>query len=71
LKITYFDNYAGELNLVYNNGEKQDGQLKTATFFVSKMKANSLANNFDFALEAGKNTQNIVVSIVRVIQAEK
>jgi hypothetical protein len=79
LKVTYFDNYAGELNLVYNDGEKQtlktqslsgDGQLKTTTFFVSKMKANSLTNNFDFTLEAGRNTQKIVVSMVRVVQAE-
>jgi hypothetical protein len=79
LKITYFDNHSGSLNLVYNDGQKQvlktqnlsgDGHLKTVTFFVAKMKANSLANNFDFTLEAGQNTKSIVVSMVRVIQAE-
>ncbi|TNF44634.1 MAG: SMI1/KNR4 family protein, partial [Bacteroidetes bacterium] len=78
LKVTYFDNHAGEMNLVYNNGEGNvqktqqltgDGQLKTATFFLSKLKANSLENNFDFVLEAGENTQNIIVSMVRVIKS--
>ena len=78
LKVTYFDNHAGELNLVYNNGQKMvqktqklngDGNLKTVTFFIAKMKSNGLSQKFDFALEAGKNTENIVVSMVRVIQA--
>ena len=78
LKVTYFDNHPGELKLVYNNREKRvektqpltgDGNLKTVTFFLSQMKLNSMEHKFDFALEAGKNTQNIVVSIVRVIQA--
>jgi hypothetical protein len=78
LKVTYFDYQTGELNLVYNNGQKivqktlqisGDGNLKTATFFISNLKSNSLENNFDFTLEAGKNTEKIVVSMVRVIQA--
>jgi hypothetical protein len=78
LKVTYFDNHPGELNLVYSNQQGQvqktqpltgDGKLKTVTFFLSRMKSNSLEQNFDFALEAGKNTENIVVSFVRVIQA--
>lgn len=78
LKVTYFDNYSGELNLVYNNGKKQvfktqkligDGNLKTVTFFIAKMKANGLSQKFDFALEAGKKTESIVVSFVRVINA--
>jgi len=77
-KVTYFDKYAGSLNLVYNNGQEQvqksqpligDGKLKTMTFFISKLKANSLPNNFDFTLEAGANTEKIVVSMVRVIKA--
>jgi len=81
LKVTYFDDYAGEMNLVFKNGEiltKRnqklfgDGKLKTTTFILPGIKANSLPNNFDFALEAGANTDNIVVSMVRVIQtAEK
>lgn len=78
VKVTYFDYHAGEMNLVYNNGQTQqqktqlltgDGKLKTATFFLSRIKSNSLPNNFDFVLEAGVNTENIVVSMVRVIQA--
>jgi hypothetical protein len=78
VKVTYFDNHAGEMNLVYNNGQTQvqktqllagDGKLKTATFLLSRLKANSLPNNFDFTLEAGANTVKIVVSMVRVIQA--
>ena len=79
LKITYFDNYAGELNLVYHNGEEQvrktqlltgNGELRTVTFFVSQIKSNSLAHNFDFVLEAGENTENLIVSFVRVIHAD-
>lgn len=78
LKVTYFDNHAGELNLVYNNGQKMvqktqklngDGNLKTVTFFLANLKSNSLEHKFDFALKAGKNTDNIVVSMVRVINA--
>jgi hypothetical protein len=79
LKITYFDNYSGEINLVYNNGQKQvlksqqltgDSQLKTVTFFLSQIKSNSIEHNFDFVLEAGENTDSIVVSMVRVINAD-
>jgi hypothetical protein len=77
IKVTYFDNHTGELNLIYHNGlgevqksqqQTGDGKLKTVTFFVSQIKDNSIGHNFDFALEAGENTQNIVVSFVRVIQ---
>jgi len=78
LKVTYFDNYSGELNLKYNHEQKQllkslqligDGNLKTVTFFLSGIKKNSMENNFDFVLEAGKTTDHIVVSMVRVIKA--
>ena len=79
VKVSYFDRVAGTLNLVYNNGTQQqksqtllgDNKLKTVTFFVSKMVLNSLPNNFDFALEAGANTEKIVVSMVRVVQANE
>jgi hypothetical protein len=76
IKVSYFDTHSGELNLVYNNGKKLDkkiarlngdGKLKTATFFVSRLKANSLPHNYDFALEAGALTEKITISIVRVI----
>jgi len=77
VKVTYFDDNAGEMNLVFNNGDKLnkktqvlkgDGKLKTATFFLPGLKANSLPYNYDFTLEAGVFTDNIVVSMVRVIQ---
>lgn len=35
-----------------------------------QMKSNSMEHNFDFSLEAGKNTDSIVVSFVRVIHAD-
>jgi len=78
LKVTYFDNHAGEMNLVYNSSQKLvqksqiltgDGKLKTVTFIIPRIKSNSLPNKFDFALEAGANTEQIVVSMVRVIQS--
>jgi hypothetical protein len=47
-----------------------DGKLKTVTFFVKDLKPNSLDHKFDFSLQAGENTENIVVSMVRGIQAE-
>lgn len=80
LKVTYFDNHAGEFNLVYNNGKKMvqksqklngDGNLKTVTFFLANLKANSLEYKYDFTLVAGKNTKNIMVSMVRVVQSSK
>jgi len=80
IKVTYFDNYSGEVNLVYHNGTAEtkipqtllgDSKLKTVTFFIPKIKANSLPNNFDFALEAGASTEKIVISMVRVVQAKQ
>ncbi|HKJ80238.1 MAG TPA: hypothetical protein VKA10_11915, partial [Prolixibacteraceae bacterium] len=80
LKVSYFDNYPGSLNLTYNNGSQEitktqllagDSALRTATFFISKLTANSLENNFDFTLEAGENTDAIVISFVRVVHADK
>lgn len=80
IKVTYFDNHPGQMNLVYHNQQKQlhksqqltgDGKLKTVTFFVSKMKSNSLEHDFDFSLEAGVKTDSIVVSFVRVIDANE
>ena len=76
IKISYFDTDRGELNLIYNAAKKKekktiqlagDGTLKTATFFVAGIKANSLPNHYDFVLEAGANTKKITVSFVRVI----
>lgn len=76
VKISYFDNHSGDFHLIYYNGQEEsrksvtlegDNLLKTATFFVDKLEANSLEHNFDFVLKAGENTENIVVSFVRVI----
>jgi hypothetical protein len=76
IKVSYFDNQAGEMNLVYKSGRKEmrekinlkgDGNLKTATFFVANLVKNSLPHHFDFALEAGLETEKITISIVRVI----
>lgn len=52
------------------NFDPSHPELKTATFFVPEIKSNSLENNFDFTLEAGENTDSIVVSFVRVIFAD-
>jgi len=80
IKVSYFDNQAGEMNLVYNKGKKQekktakltgDGKLKTVTFFVRNLKANSLPHKYDFALEAGARTEKITVSIVRLVDLQE
>jgi uncharacterized repeat protein (TIGR02543 family) len=80
IKVSYFDNYSGELNLIYNDGTENvtksqvltgDEGLKTVTFFVSNMAANAISEHeFDFTLEAGDETENIVVSMVRVVHAD-
>jgi len=80
IKVSYFDNYTGSLNLIYNNGLQEiiktqslvgDSALKTVTFFISKLAANSMGNNFDFTLEAGESTDSIVVSFVRLVHADE
>ena len=80
IKVSYFDNNSGALNLVYNNGQQEtlktillsgDNHLKTATFVIDDLKINSLEHGFDFVLEAGKNTDSIVVSFVRVVHTDK
>lgn len=77
IKVSYFDNYSGELNLVYTKGKKREsktvklegnGELKTATFFVNGLKPNGMEHKFDFVIEAGKNTESLVISLVRVIK---
>lgn len=78
IKVSFFDNQSGEMYLVYHNGKKLEkrplklegnGELKTATFLVSNLKPNALEHQFDFVLEAGKKTDSLAVSFVRVIQA--
>ena len=78
IKVSFFDNQSGEMYLVYHNGKKIErkplklegnGELKTATFMISNLKPNALEHQFDFVLEAGKKSDAIVVSFVRVMQA--
>jgi len=79
-KVTVFDNYAGTLNLKYSNGTSVqtiskpllgDGIMRTYTIFVSDFKANSnIGNGFDFTLESESDTKKIIVSFVRLVQAE-
>jgi len=78
LKVTYFDNYKGELKLLFNKGEnakrlslKGDKKLKTATFLVSNIESNSMDHGYDFTLEAGGQTEKIVVSMVRVVDTNQ
>ena len=76
IKVSYFDNHSGELNLLYNNGMRQvkktiilngDEQLKTATFFIDNLKKNQMMHNYEFTLEAGVQTEKIIISFVRII----
>ena len=78
IKISYFDYHPGEMQLVYKNGQGEviksqklsgDSTLKTTTFFISDLMANALEHYFDFALEAGNNTDHITISFVRVVKA--
>ncbi|MBD0401910.1 InlB B-repeat-containing protein [Flammeovirga sp. EKP202] len=75
IKVTYFDEGEGNLVLKSNAGEQKyqvaltgDGELKTTTFIVSKMQANSMDHNFDFTLEADQEGNELVVSMVRAIK---
>lgn len=80
-KVSVFDNYSGTLNLNYSNGSKivtlskplnGDGLLKTYTFFVSDYKNGAnIGGKFDFTIESGDANSNIVVSFVRVVQAQE
>ncbi|HSH19890.1 MAG TPA: hypothetical protein VLA03_05535, partial [Draconibacterium sp.] len=80
IKVTYFDHNPGTLKLRCFQGQqpfeksidlKGDSALRTATFFLAGLTANSLENNFDFSLEAGDNTDSITVSFVRVIHTDQ
>lgn len=77
IKVSYFDHYKGELRLVFDQGKKVkqlalkgDQQLKTASFLVSNMQPNSMEYGFDFHLEAGAHTDEIIVSMVRVVDVD-
>ena len=80
-KVSLLDHNAGTLNLKYFNGKELvtltkpllgDSLLKTYTFFVSDYKNGAnIGGKFDFSLEAGTNTEKIVVSMVRVVNAKE
>ncbi|MFH4967700.1 hypothetical protein V8G61_05790 [Gaetbulibacter sp. M240] len=78
IKITYIDKNRGQILLKFNEGTQMkslaligDQKLKTGTFFIDNMTKNSMSHNFDFTLEAGENTDNLVVSMVRVVATKK
>jgi hypothetical protein len=76
IKISYFDTHAGELFLVYHDQKKLerkalqlfgDGSLKTATFFLDRIKPNTLPYNYDFIVESSSATDKVTISLARVI----
>ncbi|WP_019030211.1 hypothetical protein [Colwellia piezophila] len=78
IKVTYIDQTAGSMKLVFNGGTKAkseqllgDGKLKTVTFMVADLVQNSMAHDFDFTLESGNDKTDIVVSMVRVVATAK
>ncbi|MBB3697000.1 T9SS type A sorting domain-containing protein [Flammeovirga yaeyamensis] len=78
IKVTYFDNSNGQLQLVYNNENSSksvdltgDGKLKTTTFIINDLDENSMPQGFDFTLEAGGEATEITVSMVRVIDTNE
>ncbi len=74
VKVSYFDEGNGTLNLVYNNQNisqsqllEDSGELKTVTFIVDDLQANSMDHGFDFTLESGSDATDITVSMVRAV----
>ena len=77
VKISYFDQKTGYMQLTYNGGKviktqklMGDGKLKTITFIISELEPNSLQHGFDFSIEAGSNTPDVVVSMVRIVACD-
>lgn len=78
LKVTYFDNHSGVLELQFSDRNKiksksqiltRDKCLKSTTFMLSKIQRDSFDHYFDFVLKASKNTKNLIVSLVRIVNA--
>jgi hypothetical protein len=74
IKVTYLDAKAGTLQLIHNGGKSVkelpltgDGKLKTNTFILSSLALKSMEHGFDFILRSGANTEDIVISMVRVV----
>ena len=78
LKVTYFDNHSGVLELQFSDGNniKSKSQiltgnkgLKATTFMLPKIQRESFDHYFDFVLKAGENTKKIIVSMVQIVNA--
>lgn len=74
VKVTYLDDRPGILQLAYNAGKSikkhrliGDGKLKTSTFMLVGLTPQSMQHNFDFVLQAGENTDEVTVSMVRAV----
>lgn len=76
VKVTYFDNTFGDLELRYlvNNSEvvkKQkllnDGKLKTTTIFITGLQNNACDQGYDFILTNSNQDNSITISMARVV----
>jgi hypothetical protein len=74
VKVTYLDDKPGTLQLAFNAGNSVreqrltgDGRLKTSTFMLKGLEPQSMEHEFDFVVQAGNDTGEITVSMVRVV----
>lgn len=74
LKVTFLDAGEGNLQLAYNGGERiknqqllGDGKLKTTTFLIPDMEPNTMDHDFDFVIQGGEGTKEVIISMVRVV----
>ncbi len=76
VKVTYFDNTTGDLELRYmvagNEVVKKqrlfnDGKLKTTTIFITGLQNNAYDQGYDFILTNSNQDNNITVSMARVV----
>ncbi|SNR54317.1 hypothetical protein SAMN06265371_10510 [Lutibacter agarilyticus] len=79
IKITYFDNEAGKLCLRYKTTKKtfvkeqllkNDGSMKTVTFFIDGLLNNNADDGFDFIIENDNPHKKITVAMVRIVKAK-
>ena len=74
VKVTCLDAKAGTLQLVHSSGKAVkeqplagDGKLKTTTFMLTGLLPQSMEHDFDFVIQGGKDTEEVVVSMVRTV----
>ena len=76
VKVTYFDNTTGDLELRYMAGGQEvvkqqslenDGKLKTATIFITGLQNNAYDQGYDFVLTNSNPDNDITVSMARVV----